>query len=106
MWGEARAGGVGHFSEAEVLRVARLCRLRLSDEERARLPQELDAITTAFGDLVDHAAGLPEPTPEPAAEPRPDVVMPAPANEVEAILRTAPRVDAASRSVVAPRGGA
>jgi Asp-tRNA(Asn)/Glu-tRNA(Gln) amidotransferase C subunit len=78
----------------DVDRVARLARLRLTPEESARIAPALEAIAREFSTLADRAASLPEPPAERAGEPRADVVAPAPAEEVEGILRAgAPRVD-------------
>lgn len=89
--------------EEEAPRLAALARLRLTPEEEARLAQACDAITRAFSALEAYAASLPDAEPGEPGALREDVLAPPPAQEPDAILRAAPRVDAASRTVLAPK---
>ncbi|HET6403803.1 MAG TPA: hypothetical protein VFH78_04095 [Candidatus Thermoplasmatota archaeon] len=90
--------------EEEAPRLAALARLRLAPEEAAALAEACDAITRAFSELEAYARGLPEPEPPAPGALRPDEARPPPSDEVEAILRAAPRVDPATRAVRVPRG--
>lgn len=90
--------------EDEARRLAALARLDLAPEELARLASACQAITADFAALAEHARGLPEPDLPAAGALRQDAVDAAPASEVEGILRAAPRVDAAGRTVLVPRG--
>lgn len=88
----------------EAPRLARLARLGVSDEEARRLGDACAAIARAFSDLAEFAATLPDAPARETGALREDVVAPAPAEEVAAILRAAPRVDEASGAIVAERG--
>ena len=92
------------FSLDETRRVARLARIALSHDEEARLARDLHAIATDFGQLTAYAASLPEAPPAEAGALRADALVAATAEEADAILRAAPRVEA-SRLVRVPRGG-
>lgn len=92
------------FTPAEALRIARLARLGLTEDEAARLAPTLEAIARDFSTLAAYADALPPPDAEPAGALREDVAVPADAATVEAILQAAPRVDLATGSVRAPRG--
>ena len=91
------------FTPAEALRIARLARLGLSEEEAARLAPTLEGIARDFASLAAYAEALPPAEDAPPGELREDVVAPADEALVEAILRAVPRRDA-SGSVRAPRG--
>lgn len=89
--------------EEEAPRLAALARLDLSADEAAALARACEAIARDFSDLAAYARGLPEAPEADAGALREDEARPAPVEEVEAILRAAPKVDA-SRAIVVPRG--
>lgn len=88
----------------EAPRLAKLARLALAPEETPVLALACEAITREFSALADYAQALPDAPPPGASALRADDPQPAPAHEVEAILRAAPAVDAATRKVIVPRG--
>lgn len=94
---------VARFSTEETLRVARLARLALSAEEGARLAEELSVIASSFAGLAEGPTGPPDDATT-TAPPRADVALPPSSELSDAILAQAPRVDAATRLVRAPRG--
>lgn len=90
--------------DVEAPRLAALARLELSQEERGRLAQACEAITAEFSQLAAYAADLPPAPPDAPGALRDDEPAPASADEVGRILAAAPRVDPATREVLAPRG--
>lgn len=94
------------FPPEEAVRLARLARLGLGPGEAERLAADLGAITRSFSDLAAYADAL-DAAPDADAGPlRGDVAAACDVATVDAILRAAPRVDAATRAVRAPRGPA
>lgn len=84
--------------------MARLARLSLADDEARALAAQMSAIADAFSDLAAFAATLPPPPTEQAAPLRKDDTHPPTREEADALLAAAPRVDAPTRAVRAPRG--
>ena len=90
--------------DEEVPRLARLARLDVPPAAAPALARACEAITRDFAALATYAEALPAPPDPPMGALRADDAAPASDAERQGILAAAPRVDPATRAVIAARG--